>query len=54
MTKMECKGACCKTFRVFHTIIRMLPEWNVKDIITLDSWCACSIRMLPEWNVKMY
>ncbi len=34
--------------------IRILPEWNVKDITeTVDS-VKEAIRILPEWNVKNF
>ena len=34
------------------SLIRIVPEWNVKLSMSLVNVSSVTIRIVPEWNVK--
>ena len=49
---MECKATYVLK-RFVACGIRIVPEWNVKKLDTVEQTFANLIRIVPEWNVKL-
>ncbi len=38
---------------LYRLLIRIVPEWNVKDYDPIKKIWGGYIRIVPEWNVKL-